>query len=864
MFSILKNYAIDNVWCNPEQDNQLIFDARKISSPYGELNSMRLLERRMPLPKDGKRYHVFQIGQLHPTLIGLLDLDKKWVDERWIPFSEAMSGKSLVVTLYTRDGVYLPRTTSYYCYTKERALIYAVEVNEKIPLDYEDDVIYSRFYSNAYFQGLAHSRFKDGVECVQLVLTHSNHILQAQALYNSYVAKKGYTSVYCNGLVIDAVSPLTVKLNDVVEIVYDSSVKRALRFCVADLPVFFSERDGKNKYLLHHLCDAMQTIEYQDDIEINVLYTNEHNRFKGLYYHRNQEENHRMVTHRDYSITVDHFQYVAKQLEKRLDQGVLDFHDFEIQLLIRESGYHRPLVYESSRIFELYKLPSNKILSAMVGVNSTLDIWKASNLENSAYVKLMGVNRTDITPALIEDALGYNSISKVLGETPVRPRDAGEYVITNLNPAQYKNSTIYEYSENGRLIGWRHHASGMDYISSTPNAKLLEVLTGKGCKELDQYFGEDLLPIPTDCSYKVYMCYLVSGVPNLEWVDITDSNHYRVEEGKLHWNNLESGQWLMVRTDKCFLSYDLAIERHLGILSFDLTEQRTLADGSTGTMTLDVPLGQLDVFLNGRSLIRGLDYVLDFPKVVIVNKDYLVPGEQNLHVRFYSFATEQLELDKLEDFGFISHDLLSANNRFDIRDDKVLRITVNGELKTRDDVRFAEEHSGVSIVNTTNGMPYQVKDIVVPFRGLTNRDTYALRKEAQQLDALVEDYMSLNLPEPTRDEVDAIRRLYPLVSPFASGLLYAFQRGLVGYDDLSNASDDMAIMEICRPYEYLLEYDPINEELGFDYNYVIVHPHHRDSTIELRFHQYRVLLRAMHLYTGGKVDISSFFTFTVE
>lgn len=863
MFDILRKYAIDNVWCNPEQDNQLIFDARKISSPYGELNSVRVTGRRIDLPIKGKNYHVFQIGQIHPTVLGLLDIETRWIQEKWTSFSEAMSANNLIVTLYTKDGVYIPRSTSYYCYTKERALIYAVEVDKNIPIDFEDDVIYSRFYSNAYFQGLQGVQDEQKVECRGFDLTHSSHILLAQQACREYRDKDGVVTFYCNGFIIDDVGPLTVQIGDTLELVYDSSVKRVLRYNASDLPVFFSERDGKNKYLLHHLCEAMDTIEYQDDIEVNILVPNKFGRYKGLYYHRNNPENHRMVTHRDYSITVDHFQYVSSQLERLLQTGPLAIEDLEVLVHIRHSGYHRPLVYDSSRIFELYKLPHDKILGAMIGVNSTLALWKASSLENSDYVKLMDVERREINESLVERALGYNSISKVLGDTPVRPKERGPYVVTDLHPSQYKNSTLYEYDASGYLIGWNTHKTGMDYVSSSNEVKLLEVYVGRGSHELSQVFGENYLAIPTNCSYRVYMCYMIDGVPNNEWRDITGSELYKVEDNILIWENLETDQYLMVRTDERFLSYSFELERHLGQLSFEITEVREV-EGEKIPVPMQVPMGQLDIFLNGRSLIRGLDYMLEFPRVTILNKDYLVEGKQSICVRFNAFANSDLSLDHLEDKGFVSHGLLSSNNRFDIRDDKVMRITVNGSLVTKDDVLFAEEHSGISIVNSVNGQPYQIKDIIVPFRGISNMDTYELRAIAQATDEAVENYMSLYLPEPEREHVDAIQRLYPLVSPFARGLLDAMQSGILDYDRLSNTTTDQQVLELCRPYEYLLEIDPINTELGFDFNYVIVHPHEYASTVELRFHQYRVLLRAMHLYTDGRIDVSSFFTFSVE
>lgn len=85
-------------------------------------------------------------------------------------------------------------------------------------------------------------------------------------------------------------------------------------------------------------------------------------------------------------------------------------------------------------------------------------------------------------------------------------------------------------------------------------------------------------------------------------------------------------------------------------------------------------------------------------------------------------------MDEIDDFGFVEHGFLSNNNRHDIRDDKVLRITLNGSLKDRNDLQFSEGHDGISIVNSLNGQPYQIKDIIVPLKQLVNENTYSLRE----------------------------------------------------------------------------------------------------------------------------------------
>ncbi len=859
MHDYLLQHARETVWCNGDQDHQLIFAAHKITPDIGVLNRFSFMNRLLTLPSLGKRFHIYQIGQIHPIAVGLISRYPLWTTEKWWSFKDAINTSKVICNLYNNDGINLPRYKSYYMFTRERNLIVAIEEDLRYPVDYINDILYLRLYSNAYYESLRADAVEDYIHCEGRIVTSITDILSFQMTYEQYAAKVGHVDCYKNGLLIDSISLSTIDVNDSVELVYDSSVKRVVTFTVNQLSTFLSTLDNKYKYLLSYDSIGEQVIDYQDDIDIHILHQVGIG-FTGNYYHRNAIDSHRMVTHRDYSLVVDYFTFIATALNDLLAQGTLDIRNFKIQCTIRHSGYERPLIFDHHRIFELYKLSYTKRLQAMVGINATVDVWKAASLENSAYTQIMRSEYLDITPGLVETAYGYNGISTLIANTPSHTVLNSGLQGSPLPYGLHENITVYEYDADGLMIGYHTQTQGYEYTTSNLDTRLIEAVVGRGTYQPDVWFGTDGIALPVIDNYRVYMCYLVNDIPNEQWVDITDSPLYTVVNNTLTWSGSETDQYLMVRSDATFLAYDLDIRLVRGIFFFTLAELEERF-GVVDNYTLPVPLGQLDIFLNGHSLIEGIDYVVDFPKVYILSKKFLIEpialADQHIHVRFMGFCQSDLKMDVIEDTGYIEHGFLSNNNRHDIRDDKVMRIVVNGSTKHRDTLVFSEQHDGISITNPINGYPYQIKDIVVPMKQLTQGNTYTLREQSIAIDTAISDYLTIKLPQPARDALNAIVELYPITHLFIAQILSDVITDIITPDDVNRLLSDNDIMSICKPYEYLLTLLPDTLKP----QYTLFHPTTHNTNVEVTVYEYRFIQRVIDLYCPG-LSIASFVTIT--
>lgn len=850
MYDYLVDHAIKNVWCTPDQDLQAIVKPARLTPINGTWNTVRVLWRNYDLPVRGPRFHVYQIGQLHPMLMGLFETNGEWVS-----FAKVCGEENLIVDVYAETGVQMPRSEVWFMVTPDRNLIVAVKQQPLIPIDFNNDALFIRVYSNAYFNSDRSDPLNDYIEVNGGTMATAADIIALQNKYELARSLPGAAYAFVNGYRVSAINLFTAKAGDVVEYVYDSSIYKVVDFPIAELPTFTSELDSNHKYLLHFADNANTGIDYCDDVDVFIHNAASGAASRGVFYSRNRVDAMRMVTHRDYSVPVA---YVVGYVNDQTDWG--DPSLCSIRLHIRKSGYLRPLANEDNRILELYKLSDDDVVAAMVGIDATVSNWTASNLENSGYTKIMRSQSKDITPDLVRLAYGYNAISKLLADTPKATAIVDGQNSVSVNYGMMDFASAYEYDSEGLLLGHYSHEQGSHYNAYHPATALIEMLAGFQGPSPDDVYGQSVTPLDPKADYRFYTCSIVGGVPSNNWVDVTGGGDYLVSNNKVTWLIDPDSYYTLVRSNRTILAYDFDSSANDGLLSFSLTH-RSLRGGVSSTWVMQVPMGELDIFLNGHSLIEGLDYFVVFPKVVITNKKYLVnplTDQQKISVRFSGFCNADMSRTLPTDRGFVDHGFLSSNNEFDIRDDKVTRITVDGKLYLKSELHFSEENSGVAVPGVENGAPYQIRDIVVPLDGHTTDTTYPMRAHSQIIDKRISDYMTLKKPEVDFPTPNAITERYPVISPFTCKIIYDLWNGILQDSRLYADYGDNAIDSILANYLYLLDFDPSQAALESDSNYVIVHLHNLDTVIDLDIYQYRFVTRVVKLYLNNKADVSHF------
>jgi hypothetical protein len=361
--------------------------------------------------------------------------------------------------------------------------------------------------------------------------------------------------------------------------------------------------------------------------------------------------------------------------------------------------------------------------------------------------------------------------------------------------------------------------------------------------------------------FRCYACPIVGGIPNENWEDITHTDYYTYLPDEpipaIIWNTVllaANNLFVCVKVGGFIHWYDAPqvapdIANYPGYMMLTVTS-RVVWDGGVVVRPQSLAPGIVDVFMDEKCLIQGLDYYIQWPNIVVVKKPSTTVNVTDIKVRSYGHC-DKVTGKPLEprELSFVKGGILSVNNHFDVRNDRCVRINVGGGLKRRDQVSFAEvDH----LRHSTDGRPYSISDYLLSVEGFTTRTTNDYRDASVDVDNRVSDYLTTRLPtiHPNYPIVEIERWL--VYSPFCSAVIHAVKHGLLGA--LDGTYSDVDVDNFVTPWKFLLDYDPCIR--GFEGNYVIVLAHQHDEVIAVTSAQYSFIERVIETYLHGIPDLT--------
>jgi hypothetical protein len=882
----LLRHAIKHIWCNPAQDRQFVYKLARLTPDYGARGSYSVEFTRFRLPTEKDIYHVYQIGKVVPKLLGVSS-----ALNRWTTLAEMANTNQLFSDLYLTNGIQFPRFESFVLLTTGRNLVVAVKVNDRIG-SLDDNDLYLRLYSNAYFDSQRSDvAVKRYVTVRGLRPKTQTELLQFQHQIMDIVSEKGgYPFYYVNGRFVENISLTTAGVGDTVEFVLDASVKRFVEFDIKDLPAFVSTLDNERKLILHYVDPTVQSIEYLDDLDL-YLYKPlpTAGRFMGVYYHRNEGAWLRMLTHKDYSIPVERLVGFVRthtpDPRNTIDpvrwnaDNWSDINQLKLRVYFRHSGYERPLQPESHRIQELYRLNSQQIVQAMTGDHALNPLWQAENLERSPYVQFMSASPEFVYPIafgrpegnspqkteaqeFVGDVYGYHAAASILAKTPSKVYVDQGYRYADLAYEHWDNATVFEYDAQGVLLEHHYHVGGRKYRANNSLCVRVEAITGLGSTELNTTYGNAPVDLPTGYNYRIYVSSKWGGVPKGDWIDITELPN-RSDWGYLD-DTSENIRWVWtadtskwygaVRVDDRFFLQELTFNKSMGHIRFSVASNE-IHEGDLTHQIMEIPFGHLDVLLNGRSLIENLDYVVQWPQVVLNNLEYLHDGNNRVLIRGHGFCTSELTRQPVGEVGFVEYGVLSNDGQYDVFTHKVQRIIVDGHYRDARELVFEEDMSELRITDERNGAPFLIQTPAIVFRDVYAKDNVA-RAEDDVRDKQVSDYMTEYFPKRKRPEPDFIETQYHVFSVFSNKILHDLRNGILYPAGIEDHYSEYDIRRWCKDYEWLLPFDLCNRE--YNELHVGVYPHWHTAPVGLTIYQYQFYVRVLQTYLNKRPDIAAF------
>lgn len=885
----LVTHAKHTIWCATNQDFQHHINLPRITPKGGVLGSYPVLWDKLAVPDNGNKrtyFHYYQIGNLPGRTF---DIDAG--ENKWTNYLDLNISDNLLIDVFMVSGAIIPRDHIWVTQLYNGNIILAIQINhtmdygtcnkqyfngvsyrERFTLDNDNLII--RFYSNAYFEDIEYIKNavspKHPIRHVYKKITNQNDysefMRQVQLIENEF-GESGEGVFFEDGFIRNR--PLGYSdsyKGKYLGLMWDESFYKSLWYDLKYLPAFISNKHrGVRKYLIVTSSEYSH-IDYHDDIDIYIV---NKKTGKGVYYNRNTAFGISMITHNAYSINAG---IVERYIELHDFLGSID--ECQLRVMIRKGGRNAGMFNQKNRIEEMYRLDSEGILNALINTQSLVPEWSARSLEGSAYVQLMSARSQDVNTNMVVDAYGYNGIVSHFFD-PLVPYVNQELVLPLPllkpdNKTQTGIRTMFCYDKNGLFIDYfsneslSHSVRLPSAIKGVTQAECFNMLpvteTGGGtwvnvdveADEIEQYG---------------FRCYVssgdVSGISG-DWDDVTDTDFYTYTPGtkdsvaKIEWNwrlLTETDMYPAVKSGKYMHVYKWnkrASDVYDGCIEIVCKGYQDWG-GVITRRELSVPAGNVDVFANGLSLVEDIDYFMNWPTLVIVNKEINAAESINVVVRSYGFGDPRTNHPfKDKDVGFIKNGMLSINDVYDIRDSKSIRLVVENKLVDINEFNYGEYIKGDYY---TDGKPYGISDYVLPIENfIPSADTWSLYKETLEIDARVSDYLTPRLPEiEALNPIVNITR-WPVISPVVSSILYAFLRG---YDFDNIVPDNYTsehIEQWLKPYKWLLEYDPAYNKV--DENYFRIEPHANSTIIIISQKQYEFLEWIIKTYLNNRVDLS--------
>lgn len=901
MSDILRDHALTHIWAEPLQDSQHKIKPARISPQLGFYKEAKVMWEKIPLPNyhdemDTRSFHVYPLGQLPPHRFAI-DLKPR----QWYRADAIIDASNTVVDVYANNGAIIPRIHYYLYLNYDNNLILAIARNavylgdverttpyqEVLKTNYslDDNGITIRFYNNAVthtnqWQDKAADEvnvLQDHFATIRKAADYTTFMNRVNAIRSKYKGQ-GAGVFFQDGFLIS--EPKGFKdeyLDSQLYFQYDETIKSIQQFDIAKIPGFRSIIDTRtDKYLL--LSTSKDGIlEYHDDCDYYLVSRSLNGDFRGVRLDNFDNKGVRQVTHNAWSLAESLVVNRANQHD-----FLNHIHNLTILVVVRQGGMIRGIEFQHNRVEELYHLPYNQILEAMTGANAGIKEWRAEELENSAYIRVMSSQARDITGAMVQDAYGYNAATKAVAKVlypVVEGRvtfDDGLCVAWNdrvPNAVRRETQrTLFWYDAEGKLLGYTTNnttAKSIAVPTAYTNAKKVEVILGKlvvGIGETGTY--TDMQKVPDTSygfyGYRNYVCNIVGGGPDNKWVDATNSpyvNYIVPKDGStpyVEWNykllsqaNLYPGTRFANTVNVHTPAF--SVSSFAGAYSYDIGR---IANGAFNA--LQVPPGHIDVFMNGSLLIHDLDYYYaNAGSIVIVRKPTTAVDATKLVVRFYGFANPKTNQPfKPRDVGFVKNGLLSVNQKFNLWHDRDVRIIVDGKLKLPSEVKFVEVGSAATGQLLFDGKPYAVNDYQALVEPFTDLNTIDYLMKSIDVDERVSTYLTPRLPEPTPVDNYITPVRHELYSPVMSTFIQLMQRGALPDAAINLESTDQSLL---RDFGYVAQvygpYDPAVR--GFDKDYCYVYPHPHPTTVQVTSKQYAFLERVNRLFLREALDLTS-------
>jgi len=850
----LVNYAGKALWGNPENDKQFQVSIKRVTTDIGAIGNFNYMGAWRMTPLFNRRFHVFTAGGTHPGMWNFAYLFKtRNPINKWINASVMAKRRGVQVDFYNNLGRQYPRTKTWILCTQDGLVLIAFEHINNFDVLPVDDMHFRCYSTDLDITKSTNAMADTGNPYVFESMTYENPTeLGVFATRLSVIkSRPGYTGVFINGYKVPAIPPTSqLVTGDVVEIWHDPTIKRVLYYSYKTLNDFYSDLDAKRKFILHPPKDGDFTFRYFDDNDYYLVDGNG----KGVYFHRNNVNAIRQLTHVDVAIAIDQIEVQRGSLPELSDDQTL-----RIMVLERDTKWTLQWPWESQRIKYLYRMDDANIVKAMTGDRSVMPEWTANELEGGPVMTYVRAKHDGINTELVNQALGYNAETLAMSKSPISGVVAEGRTTIDVPTTFVGNSTVWEYDADGYLLGFYGILNKSTITPKYTGCAKVEFIYGQPSRNIHYDVTNLDLQLTNKAEFRVYTSSYSILLNQLTGVlkDVTGTDVYHVDaSGLLVWDKLDKvNQRGVVVYNDVYLCHTLSIDHIDHSLAFSLDDLYTKVTGN-----LAISFAQIDVIMNGKTLIDKVDWLFKDRRIFINNRQHIVEGPQTVVVRCYGQWSDPTQPKTEVELGYMEGGVIGNGKRYNVREDRATRIVINGRLMLPGELNTSELGDPNDYNNPLNGFPYMVKHTYAPVNYAKDYDQHYLYDASRATDKRVSDYLTLYAVKPTISVDFNMREKYLMYSPFMNVVANAIINGVLTVPAKPSTDEfypDQTISELVQLYKWWLPYDPIT--LKFDLRYFGILPFANIGKLTVTSDQFTFLKQVNKLYLNNVLSIEGYF-----
>lgn len=727
--SYLSEHFFSNLWDGKDDDYKRIYQLTRVTKHHGTLTKVSVLDTLVLMPTE-ERYHLFSFGLRGLRSLSLREDTVNNIQTPWINLAETMNDKT-TFNVWVSNGIEVPLSDCFIARTKHDIAVLAIKDTPLFPL-LKSESVYFHHYTNSIRTSLTIPPlwYKSTPVMTQSAIT--THTLAVAAKET----EGGKVHTFKNGLLLPSFKPSDVSVGDVITSYHDASVYKNYQYHLATLNVI------THQYTDYYTVVSPDTAPLYESIEdLDFFICGKKNGvLSGITLFPNKETDFIQVLNNIYLLSLERVYRTAKTLLNFVDE--VEASQLSLVVYYKRSDQTKMIYGTKHHLSNFSGLPHDIKVNALSGDISGPEELRVESRLTSDY----NIIRRQDPFISDEEALsfyGIHAFSKAL-LSDVTISDG----LLKLPPAFTAKSVVLQYDQNGLYIG-----SLFQRLSPTVplHQDCVKVRVLNGTQITTEQF---VVAQPNqDRLVKFYQSDLSGFMEGCNVIEVSVTD-------------IGAKDTIVRYEDDVFIQQSSVAEVG-GLLTVRLGEVDRLW----------VPFGYYEVYLNGRKLIDGLDYCVEFPFVYLFNKSFIVTTNE-VTVVAYGFPTPTITPVET---GTVRYGLVSYDQTANLFDNKYINVFVDGKLIDQGDLPVDFEQ-----FSALNGLQYElVADTV--FTGFLGSVTAELVNEERQNEEPLRLFYDKYVTETDRPVMPVVT-LHKVYSPYLSVIIDDMMEGVITDSDCASAT----------------------------------------------------------------------------